>query len=297
MATGCNVIIDLTEDREVIVLESGDEAAEDSSRKRARQTTESTSTSTHSGSGTKNESSDASGNGAKRVRRNAKKKRKLTVVGTEEGEIVEPGVEGSELAAKAESREDSNDEEPSRAVANGLSKREVKDAPVRSLLDRLAITGDMALLDTGSDSKQTLSKSKKKSKSKKRKRGDKEQVTPQTNPSSNHDAMSHANGEDDALGSSLFFVDDSPADVPTNAKFAPTPNAPASSSNVGQKAKGETPSLLLPTHVSVFEGDTSGPIQIIAAPTLDSDDEDYIDYLDYDDNRRVCMRPPAVPMV
>ncbi|KAJ7700061.1 hypothetical protein B0H17DRAFT_1048404 [Mycena rosella] len=71
----------------------------------------------------------------------------------------------------------------------------------------------------------------------------------------------------------LFFVDESPAPLPTAALYAPA--VPAS----------ETNELVLPAHVSVF-GET--PIDILAAAP-DSDGDDYIEYLDYD-NRKNFVR-------
>ncbi|KAJ7180045.1 hypothetical protein C8R43DRAFT_971416 [Mycena crocata] len=72
----------------------------------------------------------------------------------------------------------------------------------------------------------------------------------------------------------LFFIDATPAPLPSAARYAAT--------TVTQ----ETNELILPAHVSVF-GET--PPDILPAAAPESDEDDYIEYLDYD-NRKDFVR-------
>ncbi|KAJ6484983.1 hypothetical protein C8R47DRAFT_1016740 [Mycena vitilis] len=72
----------------------------------------------------------------------------------------------------------------------------------------------------------------------------------------------------------LFFIDATPAALPSAARYAATATLE------------ESPGLILPAHVSVF-GET--PATILPAEPLDSDEDDYIEYLEYD-NRKDFVR-------
>jgi protein AIR1/2 len=284
MTTNDKEIIDLTEDREVIVLESEDEVEETPSGKHAREPIRSTST--NLASEEINDISILAVNTAKKIRRGSrKKKRKVTVVGAEEGEIVELDVEESVQVSREESREQTEVEVSVAAAEIEPSKVKPKDSSIRTLLERLADADERTPADSFGDTTPSGSKSRKK-KNKKRKREDKE-PDDSNNPPNGEDALPNANGTDDPLGPPLFFIDEKPGDIPTSAKFSAPSSVLVNSGKPDDKKNADAATLLLPNHVSVFEGDTSAPIQIIAAPIIDSDDEDYIEYLDYDDDRRV----------
>ena len=266
-------IIDLTssEDHAVIILDSGDEN-EGPSTKRSRQTAPNRSDAEAEaqidGEGSTENGAEDSHRKRKRRGRGVKR-RKHTRVGSEEGEVVEIEVtEDSEQVSRAQSKERNTTGESSRRPISG---KVADDIAARNLLDRLADAEHIRTPDSEPESRPSNSE-KRKRKKKKRKRDD--------------DDM-EANGDDPL--DSLFFVDDTPAQVPESSKFSNSVTLSGPAADKANKQGGDDkPSLLLPGHVSVFEGTGDGPIQMIVAPEpMDSEEEDYIEYLDYDDDRRV----------
>ncbi|KAI0355393.1 hypothetical protein OH77DRAFT_1424881 [Trametes cingulata] len=90
----------------------------------------------------------------------------------------------------------------------------------------------------------------------------------------------------------LFFEDVTPAEVPGTSKSqgnvagpSKSPEQANGSTGAGEKSEKD---LLLPSHVVVIEGEEDGDTSELKVPTPEGsdDDEDYIDYLDYDDDRR-----------
>lgn len=268
-------IIDLTtaDDQAIIILDSGDEN-EGPSTKRTRRTP------TKSKTGYKSKEAVAGGAevqsdtevvvSSKRKRKPRRKRR--TVVGDEDGEIIEvDATEGSEQVSREDSRERIATGESSKSASERSAKAAV-DKIVRSLLDRITDAEDLRPPDKGDDVKPPTSEDRKKRK-KRRKREERDEYPEQ---------MKEQTKED------LFFVDDAPAEVPAAAKFAAIINANSLVVDATKQASHEDkPALSLPAHVSVFEGSGDAPTQIIAPVPIDSEDEDYIQYLDYDGDRRV----------
>ncbi|GJE87490.1 hypothetical protein PsYK624_035730 [Phanerochaete sordida] len=286
-------IIDLTaDDREVIVVDSGDESPQ-RPKKRARRSPPGPSRKADANGEAHGDAAvedDTEGKAKKARKVGRKKKRKLTVVGDEDGEIVEAETtEGSGQVSRDDSREYTEAENEPKDVSGKPGKSKSKDSMIRSLLDRLADAEDLPTVHIEDDSYRPTSDSKeKKKKKKKRKRGDSDRERTTTASTVQDNAGNDRDGA--ASGSDLFFVDDTPANIPADAKLpnsAPTPLSAPSTSSATQNAS-DSSSLLLPAHVSYFEGEDvgDGPIQIIPPPPPDSEDEDYIEYLDYDDDRR-----------
>lgn len=289
-------IIDLTtDDHEVIIVESGDESHERPT-KRAR---ESSLGPTGRGdaqemvNGVSGAGAGAGAEGKKKSRRSGKKKRKkVTVVGDEDGEVIEfEATEDSGAVSRDDSREQTDAEGQSKDAPGKASK--AKDLVIRSLLDRLADAEDIPTVYTGDGLHRLNSDSReKKKRKKKRKRGDSDRERITTASTTNPDSAAN-NAEDDSLGPDLFFIDDTPVDVPADAKLSDParvlPSTPAASSATEKVDEGQIP-LLLPAHVSISERDNPNvPLQIIPPPPSESEDEVYIEYLDYDDDRRVCV--------
>ena len=289
-------IIDLTaDDREVIILESGDESNERST-KRARMSPPGPANDGGVQDAGHSAALDGSHTGAegkeKRSRRTGRKKRKkMSVVGDEDGEIIEVEfTEESGQVSRGDSREQTEAEGQSQDVPEKSGKAKAKDSAIRSLLDRLADAedGPVEHMEGGLHKSSSDSKDRKKRK-KKRKRGDSDRERTTTASTNQYSATNEAG--DTSLGPNLFYIDDTPADVPTDAKLpdlAPLPK-PTSASASSTKADDDKARLLLPAHVSVFddEGDADESLQIIPPPPSDSENESYIEYLDYDDDRRV----------
>lgn len=275
-------VIDLTgsDNREVIMVESGDESP---STKHARQTNgvnskpqKDTSTTTQQ----EDRTEDCDRRRKRRERRVGRsRRRKRTVVGDEDGEIVE--LDATEESGKV-SREGSKEAPTTGSSEAGPSKSSgsTGGAVVRSLLDRLADPEDLRTLEQENNPSHTHTEDRKKRK--KRRHKDRDRTQPE----------SPTNG-DDVSSSTLFFVDDAPAEVPTVAQFRP-PNVASTTeiANPDQRPEENRSSLLLPAHVSVFEGSGNTPIQIIAPAVIDSEEEDYIEYLDYNDDRKVFTSIP-----
>lgn len=286
-------IIDLTasEDHEVIVLESGDEAAEGPSKKRARRTPTASSSNGDMRSRQSSGKTDTTNGGAEAGAEGGKKRKvrrggKGKAVGAEQkggdedkdGDVIELRTEESVQTT----REGSNEriaEGSSKVVAEGSGKAKAKDQVIRSLLDRLA---DAETVE--SEEKDSNSKPSKRKKNKKRKRRDNDTDRERTQTGQDFAIVT---GQEDIPDSSLFFVDEAPSEIPSAAKPSTSASVPAPSNKSETTTEEDKPSLLLPPHVSVFEHQGDAPIQIIPPAPLDSDDEDYIQYLDYDDDRRV----------
>ena len=268
-------IIDLTasDDHEVIVLESGDEN-EGPSTKRPRRMPSNGAERTYGETSTDekavaNGSEQAAESTKKKKTRGKSRRKKRSVVGAEDGEIVEVDVtedsgQVSMEPSRAESRERAFTGESSKSGVEESSKDTV-DRTVRSLLDRLGDADDHSNCEDV-EIKAQSSKEKKKRKKKRKRTDDK--------PKEEMD--------------DLFFVDEAPAEVPVTEKFAVVAIAPTVASNKAKEVPQEDQAeLLLPAHVSILERSGDAPIQIIAPVPPDSDDEDFIEYLDYDDDRRV----------
>ncbi|EKM59927.1 uncharacterized protein PHACADRAFT_250735 [Phanerochaete carnosa HHB-10118-sp] len=287
-------VIDLTtDDREIIIVESGDESHERPT-KRARKsplgptsrgdTQEMMNVSVNTGAGAEDRT--------KKFRRPGKKKRKkVTVVGDEDGEIIElEAAEDSGAVSRDDSREQTDAEGQSRDAPERASKTRAKDSVIRSLLDRLADAEDIPTVYAGDSLHRLDSDSReRKKRKKKRKRRDSDRERTTTASTTNPDSAAK-NAGDKSLDSDLFFIDETPAVISADAKLSnlivTSPSTPATS-NVTEKADEGGIPLLLPVHVSVSAGDHADEsLQLILPPSPDSEDEAYIEYLDYDDDRR-----------
>ncbi|KIP10394.1 hypothetical protein PHLGIDRAFT_33917, partial [Phlebiopsis gigantea 11061_1 CR5-6] len=263
-------IIDLTssEDHEVIILDSGDENKGPLTKRTRRKAAGGP----DGGSEVPADAEGAAGNDTEDMLRRKKrrsqraKRRKQTIVGSEEGEVIEiDGTEDSEQVSRAQSEERNATGESSRPISGKVAG----DRTARNLLDRLADAEDARAPNSETEHRPSNSERKKKKK-RKRRRDDHEMET------KGHDPLD-----------SLFFVDDGPAEVPAAAKFRdPAIPSVSSADKANEQAVDDKPLLLLPGHVSVFEGTGDAPLEIIVPPEPDSEDEDYIEYLDYDDDRR-----------
>ncbi|CAL1700144.1 unnamed protein product [Somion occarium] len=231
---------------------------------------------------------ESNANGKKRRK---KKKKTSVVTPPEEGEIEEGEEDKPQSSSittgttKNDTQEDSRNGESSHTA----SSKDSTCKPMRngqSLLDRLR----------GSDGPSTPvnggTATPSKSSIKKRKRTKENDNAP--TPSSNR-----RRSLSPEASSSLFFIDDTPAEVPAAAKPPPPPStsgmnsmsAVASGSGSGKAAdKGkekEAAPLLLPAHVSVVFGETGAiPVEILPPDDEDLEDDSGIEYVDYDDNRK-----------
>lgn len=267
-------IIDLTtvDDQAIIILDSEDEN-EGPSTKRTRRTPAKSEAGYKSKAvaGRAEVQSDTEVVVSSKRKRKPRRKRR-TVVGDEDGEIIEvDATEGSEQVSREDSRERMATGESSKPASERSAKAAV-DKTVRSLLDRITDAEDLRPPDKADDVKPPTSEDRKKRK-KRRKREERDEYPEQVKEQTKED---------------LFFVDDAPAEVPAAAKFAVIVNPNSPVVNAAKLAPHEDkPVLSLPAHVSVFEGSGDAPIEIIAPVPIDSEDEDYIQYLDYDGDRRV----------
>ena len=79
----------------------------------------------------------------------------------------------------------------------------------------------------------------------------------------------------------LFFFDHAAAPIAGD-------NSPA---ELGESNGGDS-KLLLPSHVTIFQGNGPTSVSVIPSPKPSSDDEQYIEHLDYED-RKVCFVVPV----
>ncbi|KAJ3523629.1 hypothetical protein NM688_g8695 [Phlebia brevispora] len=290
MDTSQTEIIDLTDDHEVIVLDSEHEDATagpskpqptfrlssrgdkdpdaqlDADERSSRSATRTRPSTPEAGS-----SSQAQDSKRKKPRR--KKKRKSAVVveerdGDEEGEIVEVPVEedsrGVVINGKERAGDDEEDSIPEVKSNKGKGKERGRSLSRPSSPD-YSQRSRSASLGSRPDALPDL-----KSSTEARKYTRKTQAARQ---------------EKDADDPPLFFIDEEPAEIPINAKPVTQPSVDKPVETKPQTEE-EHSALLLPAHVIVFEDAGDVPLEIIPPPPVDSDDDDYIDYLDYDDDRR-----------
>jgi protein AIR1/2 len=279
-------IIDLTnpDDREVIILDS-DLPSPPSSKSRVsndkRKATREEDTEVIAIENDLEQSISKSSKKSKRTR----KKRKRTVVGAEDGEIVEVGTVNTSAQVSGEGSSDkSEDEEQHFMVVNPAVKQKKRNGEERiSLLARLSTIPVTESQDVASEPVRPLGKSKGTSKAEKKRKKREQQREPtiidKKNPIPSSDEPPP------------YFIDDRPSDTSTFATALPPPVLLASSAVVESNhstAEQETTLLLLPPHVSVIEHNGDTPIVEIKAPVPDdSEDGDYIDYVQYDDDQVV----------
>ena len=287
-------IIDLTVEPEVIILDSSDHegktdpsphnlngstlSLEEPSELKITQISQSAIVSNRNVP----EAGPSSQNSAKKKSRKKKKRKRvvaLNVDGGEEGEIIEVDTpEDSTQVSREQSRERtiSSRNDANREKQYKGKGKEKAEPPNEDILH--SNDGFESAPSESDNGAQHGPKSAKEVRKREKKRKRREKVA-----SRERDSTSRARSPSPPL----FFVDDKPAEVPTNVK----PTVPSSSGRPETKVPEEIPALLLPAHVTVMESTGDNPIEIIQSPQIDSDD-DYIDYLDYDDDRRVS--PPIL---
>ncbi|KAF7789446.1 hypothetical protein EIP86_000391 [Pleurotus ostreatoroseus] len=296
-------IIDLTSDREIIVLDSEPEDTTAgpskipitrSSPLQSHLNTQSSSTvvdaasrsATHTRSNSLEVGSSSQGQDDKR-RKARRKKRKSSVVfekeGGEDGEIEEVSVTEKEQPVDSLGVRKDAETYPERQSSKGKEKE--RDS--RRVLSRRGSPerSRAASADEREDSTPKPKNPKDaRKREKKRKRRDKVRQRDQDDQRARSETPEKQTEE-----LPLFYIDEEPAEIPALSKPTtdPPPNKPAPKPD--ETAQSNTPGLLLPAHVTVFEGNGEAPIEILPPPPLDSEDDDYIEYLDYDDNRRAGL--------
>lgn len=303
MGVDTQEIIDLTEDDKVIVVGSDSDdgaptpAKRSISRKsrpvrdedtngRSNQPEESSQAILTPGQSTPEAGSSSQAQEGKQRKPRRKKKRKQVVLAEqkdgEEGEIVEVDVTEESAAV---SREQSSER-----IASGSgeksgtkSKRKHREQETSSNGNGAWVSGQdveampVNLEETNGPVESTTSKRPgKHERKRKRRERERESELPSRPRSRSPESPP------------LFFVDNHPAEIPSNAR-PPVPPAIAQAKPAESKGDEEGPSLLLPPHVFILEGDVDIPVEILPPPPADSDEDDYIEYLDYDDDRRVCL--------
>lgn len=298
-------IIDLTSDREIIVLDSEPEDTTAGPLKLpitrspppSQQSAQASSTvvnatpcsATQTRSNSLEVGSSSQGQDDKR-RKARRKKRKSSVVvekeDGEDGEIEEVLVTEKEQPVHSLGASD----DPESYTETKSSKGKEKERDSRRVLSR---GGSPECWRTASAEEREDSTPRPKNpkdarkREKKRKRRDKVRQRDQDGQRARSETPNKAAEE-----LPLFYIDEEPADIPVSSKPTtdPLPNKPAPKPN--ETAQGNPLGLLLPAHVTVFEDNGDIPIEILPPPPLDSEDDDYIEYLDYDDNRRVSTFLP-----